>query len=90
MRPLHMTNDFNKSKGEGFCLEGESDRHLTLLMRDFNPPCIQNLKSKIAGVTNREFLQSRRMGLVTVGERATDFVGLGELNQEKRLILISL
>jgi hypothetical protein len=30
------------------------------------------------------------MGLVTVGERATDFVGLGELNQEKRLILISL
>jgi len=37
-----------------------------LLMRDFNP-CLPNLKSKIAGVTNREFLQARSLiGLVTV------------------------
>jgi hypothetical protein len=49
---------------------------------DFHP-CIPNLKSKIAGVTNREFLQAgRRAGFVTVGEGATDFVGLGELNQD--------
>jgi hypothetical protein len=36
MHLLHMTNDFNKSRGEGFCLGKESDRHSMLLMRDFN------------------------------------------------------
>lgn len=46
---------------------------------------IQNPKPKIAIVTSREFLQPRsRIGLVTVGWRATDFVGLGELNQDKK------
>jgi hypothetical protein len=34
-------------------------------------------------ITNWEFLLSRRIGLVTVGEGATDFAGLGELNQDK-------
>jgi hypothetical protein len=46
MHPLHMIEDFNKSRGEGFCLGGE------------------------AIVTNREFLQLRRIGIVTT-EAAT-------------------
>ena len=34
-------------------------------------------------VTNREFLGPRSLlGLVTVAQSATDFVGLGELNQD--------
>jgi hypothetical protein len=35
-----------------------------------------------ASVTIRRFLQAHLLGLVTVGEGVTDFLGLGELNQD--------
>jgi hypothetical protein len=34
-------------------------------------------------ITSREFLQSRRIGLVTVAQEATDFVGWEDLHQDK-------
>jgi len=47
MHLLHMTGDFNKFRGEGFCLGKESSRHSMLLMRECQSK-IQNPKSKIA------------------------------------------
>ena len=41
MHPLHMTDDFNKSRGEGFCLGKESDRRsLSSWFRIFAPAVI--------------------------------------------------
>jgi hypothetical protein len=56
--------------------------HIIKDSHKYREPMASGLGEK-AIITNREFLLSRRIGLVTVGEGATDFVGLGELNQNK-------
>ena len=63
-----------KSQGMEFSIIKDSHK--------YREPMASGLGEK-AIITNREFLLSRRIGLVTVGEGATDFVALGELNQDK-------
>jgi hypothetical protein len=59
--------------------------HIIKDSHKYRRPIASGLGKK-AIVTNREFLQARSLlGLVTVGEGATDFLGLGELNQDKWL-----
>ena len=63
-----------KSQGIEFSIIKDSHK--------YREPMASGLREK-AIITNREFLLSRRIGLVTVGEGATDFVALGELNHDK-------
>ena len=63
-----------KSQGIEFSIIKDSHK--------YREPMAFGLREK-AIITNREFLLSRRIGLMTVGEGATDFVALGELNQDK-------